>query len=283
MGRKILTVVCVCVASLILVAFGFRTLMGIKTGRIIKLLDDKSYYVRHSAMTQLTDEYRLLISDLPKVLDNDDVWIRSRAISYLDTFVGPAEKIVPLLIKALGDEQGHVRAEATEALIKFGSKAEMAVPALTDMLKDDYYRSRHAAVKALEAIAVGNPVAVTALIEALVDVKKYKLEKVGDLNSNEYECVLIIDALNQISLTHQISLTQAAVPALIEVLNDNSYQSGSGWYVREKAAEALGLIGDARAVPALIEALNEKREKVRSSVAKALYRIGTPEALEAVN
>jgi HEAT repeat protein len=57
--------------------------------------------------------------------------------------------------------------------------------------------------------------------------------------------------------------------------------------VRSSAAEVLGNIGDARAVVGLIEALNDTAEGrygslVCGDAAEALEKIGTPEALEAV-
>jgi len=46
------------------------------------------------------------------------------------------------------------------------------------------------------------------------------------------------------------------------------------WCVRRSAAEALGKVGDARAVPALVEALEDGDRSVRRSAAVALEKIG---------
>ena len=51
--------------------------------------------------------------------------------------------------------------------------------------------------------------------------------------------------------------------------------------IRSRAADALGHIGDERAVQALAEALKDKKKKVRMNAAEALRQIGTPEAIEA--
>ncbi|MGC8880568.1 MAG: HEAT repeat domain-containing protein, partial [Anaerolineae bacterium] len=59
----------------------------------------------------------------------------------------------------------------------------------------------------------------------------------------------------------------AAVPALIEALRDEDED------VRQAAAEALGKIGDAAAVPALIEALRDEDMWVRRAAAEALGKI----------
>ena len=52
--------------------------------------------------------------------------------------------------------------------------------------------------------------------------------------------------------------------------------------VRWRAAEALGEIKNAAAVPALVAALGDADADVRRNAASALRAIGTPEALAAV-
>jgi len=72
------------------------------------------------------------------------------------------------------------------------------------------------------------------------------------------------------------SLSQRDAEDVIRVLNDSS---GS---VREYAAEALGTIGDPRAVPALIETLGDSDYNVRRQSANALGKIGDARAREAL-
>lgn len=80
-----------------------------------------------------------------------------------------------------------------------------------------------------------------------------------------------------------VAIGAAAVPGLVSALSDpdGNVRRGSAW--------ALGQIGDARAVPYLIERLDDMAgdmfgigERVCDTAAEALERIGTPEALEAV-
>lgn len=80
-----------------------------------------------------------------------------------------------------------------------------------------------------------------------------------------------------------VRIGEPAVPGLISVLSD---PDGT---VRRGAAWALGQIGDARAVPWLIQALQDSAggllgigERVCDVAAEALERIGTAEAVEAV-
>ncbi len=67
-----------------------------------------------------------------------------------------------------------------------------------------------------------------------------------------------------------------AVEALVEVLKDEDE------YVRGSATSALGSIGDPRAVEALKEALKDEDEYVRRSAARALGAIGDAGAVEAL-
>ncbi len=50
------------------------------------------------------------------------------------------------------------------------------------------------------------------------------------------------------------------------------------WKVRRDAAEALGKIGDARAVEPLIQALKDKKEVVQIAAKKALGKIKVKES-----
>lgn len=52
--------------------------------------------------------------------------------------------------------------------------------------------------------------------------------------------------------------------------------------MRKVTARALGQIGGADAVPALIDALRERGQSVCQAAAEALERIGRPEALTAI-
>jgi len=57
-------------------------------------------------------------------------------------------------------------------------------------------------------------------------------------------------------------------------------ETGSTADLRQGAAEALGKLGDARAVEPLIAALNDTATPVRQSAAEALVRLGAPQAVD---
>ena len=70
----------------------------------------------------------------------------------------------------------------------------------------------------------------------------------------------------------------STIPALIQALDDPEDE------VRTYSAYALSKMGEAaaEAVPALIKALEDESERVKHHVAFALDQIGTPEAQEAL-
>lgn len=68
-----------------------------------------------------------------------------------------------------------------------------------------------------------------------------------------------------------------AVPALIETLRDENAD------VREHAASALRELGDRQAVPALLEALKDEDAVVREHVATALGKLGDKRAVQPLN
>ncbi len=64
------------------------------------------------------------------------------------------------------------------------------------------------------------------------------------------------------------------IEGLIEALNNKS------WFVRRKAAEALGKIGDKRAIDPLINALNDDDIEVREEIVTSLGKIGDKKAVD---
>lgn len=69
--------------------------------------------------------------------------------------------------------------------------------------------------------------------------------------------------------------TPAAVDALVATLSDESDRTPEGGYpLRRNSARALGKLGDARAVPALMECLNCADYYVREAAAQSLGTLG---------
>ncbi|MEW6609321.1 MAG: HEAT repeat domain-containing protein, partial [bacterium] len=71
-----------------------------------------------------------------------------------------------------------------------------------------------------------------------------------------------------------VSRDPKAIPVLIEVLKNYKTPKARSTEARRDAAEALGRIGDKSAIPALIEALEDRDILVRSEVARVLVELG---------
>ena len=133
---------------------------------------------------------------------------------------------------------------------------ELAIPALERLVRGPsqaIYHSRSLAVDALAAI--GTPTAVQALTRALRD----SIAREPDPASLEAECVLVNHITEHLSGFSGPEVNEA----LLAALRRRPYPY---------CAAALGLIGDPRAIPLLIECLFE--DAARPAASAALHRFG---------
>ncbi len=180
---------------------------------------------------------------------------------------------VTALVGQLKSPDSDVRRLAAKSLAEMGTEAKAAAPALIVALKSDKdLFVRRFAAQALGEVGADPKAAVPALRGALREDRKELVEAA-------------ILALGKLGPT--------AVPPLVEALKGGAASPGKNSpkkgpaptdhtaFLRAKAAEALGQIGeDAKpAVPALVAAL--KDAGVRTEAATALGNIG-PAAKEAV-
>lgn len=131
------------------------------------------------------------------------------------------------ILEALGDNSRRVRAAACQAVINLGS---LAIPYLLQVIGEEEPYRRNAAIKCLKAM--GAQAAQSLLKKAQEGQEREKilsLVVLGELKSKE------------------------VVEGIISILEDTSESLN----VRYEAAEALGRIGDRRAVFPLIKALSE--------------------------
>ena len=150
-------------------------------------------------------------------------------------------------IQTLVDAIDAADDEAAERAAQACAGETALLPALRPLLADADSDRRWWAVRTLALI--GGPDATTFLLPHLTDPDEAT------------RCAAAL-ALGQ-------ARAAEAVPALVARLTDES-----GW-VRDSAADALALIGDA-ALPALVQALSDERDGVRVRAAGALRKAIVP-------
>lgn len=202
-----------------------------------------------------------------------------------------AQRDVKMLIKALLYQKGvkgrilrkteeDVRREAAKALGQIGDAR--AVKPLISVLNHSDWHVRDAAVEALGQI--GDARAINPLIAALNDSQVYVRNSASSalklmehkLDDQQRVQVAIAQAgMVPAAWKEVVGFGSIAVKPLIEALNDSD-SSGS---VHQKVVEALGQIGDARAVEPLIGVLNHRDWHVREAAVEALGKIGNARAI----
>jgi HEAT repeat protein len=238
------------------------------------------------------------IKGLIKALGYDkDVRIQEAAIEALGE-VGDASAVEPLLVVMKSNQES-----VAGALAKIGDRR--AVEPLIRMLKTAEFRDE----KVVAAQALGklkDPRAIDPLVEALqtnifladnlrqaatqalIEIGAPAIEPLLPLLQSKHVAVRQAASWALYNLHYDpppgaagarywvaqhdwkkcVAIGEAAVDALIAAFEEESVQ------VRCGAAEALGEIGDARAIPALCMVLNDESKVVRDTIADALVRFG---------
>lgn len=167
---------------------------------------------------------------------------------------------VPLLIKWLPNADPGTRYLIVKALSHLPH--DDAVPILLEALRWDDMWTRTAVTAAL--IANGSLLVIEGLSEALRDEKSAVRRAAAK-------------ALGKITIKNDSDIHITVVRRLSAALLD--IDDG----VRRFSAEALGRLGAESKVAELSEALNDKDAQVRIAAFRALARINTPEARQAVH
>jgi HEAT repeat protein len=254
---------------------------------LIAALKDKDFpFVQEDAaeaLGQLGDARA--VEPLLAALNGKDKDVVKAAALALDRIGVP---VVEPLIAALKDKEKGVVWAAAAALTGIGAPA---VEPLIAALRELNAPARKAAVEALGQI--GDARAVEPLVASLGDcdatVRKavaWTLEKLawqpeGDGEAASYwaarqywnKCIVI-----------GVAAVEPLIAALVGCDTDVRKDEDEGWgqsdaVARRDAAEALGKIGDARAVEPLGAALEDNFPAVGEAAANALREIGTPRAL----
>jgi HEAT repeat protein len=150
--------------------------------------------------------------------------VRRKAVLKMGAF---KEAALETLLEALGDSSWRVREAACQVIKDLGS---LAIPHLLQLIGEEKPNRRNAAVKCLKEM--GTQAAQDLLREAQ--------------KGQEREKILSLVVLGELK-------SKDVVDGIISILEDKDESLN----VRYEAAEALGKIGDRRAVLPLIKALNE--------------------------
>jgi HEAT repeat protein len=246
---------------------------------LVEALNDSASSVRSNAARALGyigAPAKDAVPALIQAADNPE--LRAEAVTALGK-IGPASHTaVPLMIKALKDADTEVRWSAAWALGDIGPPASPAVPALVKALRWSEWPMQFRVAVALGHI--GDTSAVPALMRALhhkhEQVRSSAAFALGQLGASTAIPVLIKALLKDKEITVRWGAAQAlgmlgkvgdarVTSALIEALRTDKNVGA-----RRYAARALGNIGDRMSVPALMEALADEDELVRSEAAAAL-------------
>jgi HEAT repeat protein len=187
-------------------------------------------------------------------LNDTEVQVRVAA-AHAVVFLPPAEAS-GLLFPLLQDRAEFIRREAAYALGETHSRS--AVARLSELLSGD----KEGSVRGAAAVAlgqIGDETAVNALSQALSGMKKKKAAP-----ADEFLMRSAAHSLGQIR-------SRAGLPVLIATLADE----GIPLDVRREAAAALGLIGDASAVPSLRAVLDSSDPYLAEAARQALRRLAT--------
>ena len=236
-------------------------------------------------------------SDIPgalRRLESSDINVQAQAHNSLEKADEETKrKYVPFLIQMLDHQKDRVRFSAADLLGTYGPLAKEAVPVLLEKLKDPHADVRVSAASALGNIGLASDVVVSKLVEALRDpsgrINEGAVISLGKMGNGEEKARIALTRIIEEegdSLARALAieglggLGEAARPSL-SLLVRLLKGPGRG-DMRGAAARALSRLGPVaqEAVPGMAEVMKVKNKWIQSETAKALGKIGTPEAMK---
>jgi HEAT repeat protein len=257
--------------------------------------DKEIYRPAAHALSQLARMDRSIMPAVIKAMVDENWNVRSGAIQVLFDSEPPLPgEGIPLLIRSLDQEDSNRRSRIVGTLEQFGAAA---IPALLQALRSPDSRVRAGSARALGLIETGRKLradretysemgVVAGLVEALTDGEVEVMRAAGDALSmiGPPETTSAIPAfLNILRERNPLTFRAAAaemgwIPStepgfeaeLVDALGDPDGE------IRASAANLLGRLevpATSAAIPALLEAINDKAEEGRFEAAVALARI----------
>ncbi len=209
----------------------------------LQQLKSKDASTRLNAIEKVADDLssRSGMALMPLLGDSEETVRKAAARALGDTRDG---RFLQPLLKALQHSSEHAREGAAAALARLGLRD--AVPHLVPLLRDAHYPVRWQAARALESLRWTPPDTATA---ALYAAARGKIEEAASYG---------VDAVEPLGLI---------------------LQSGA-YHQRREAVAGLSRIPDARVVRALLVALKDPDDQMRSAAAEALCTIAHPACIE---
>ena len=202
-------------------------------------------------------------------------------------------KYIPFLIRLLDHQEDRVRSSAASLLGEYGSLAKDAVPGLLEKLKDPHASVRESAAFALGNVGLASDAVVNGLLETLVEpsgrINEGVVTSLGKLGNGGEKVRLALTRIIEEKDDSYVRATaieglgglgeaaRPSLPLLVQLLKG----PGRG-DMRGAAARSLGRLGPIaqEAVPGMAEVMKVKDNFIKSETAKALRKIGTPEAMK---
>lgn len=263
---------------------------------LVKALEHDNYLIRKEAARSLKkvgDERA--VESLIKSLKYENWQSEFTLLTSVREFSAEAlgiigdERAVQPLIQAMNEDvDEEVRWKSAWALGQI--RDDSAIDALIEAMNSDSWRVRENAAKSLGNI--GDKKALQPLINALDD-KEWRVRKVVAVSLGKLADEKAVKPLLKTLNDDDADVQRKTIEAL-EKMGDSAFQplmdlfeKEENWYIRTKAAEVLGDIGDKRAVKPFLEVLSKKKKKdrnrfVRGRVIEALGKIGDLRAVEAL-
>jgi HEAT repeat protein/class 3 adenylate cyclase len=283
---------------------------GAQSTRITPLLRHDNRDVKKTAMDVLSSTKTPgAVAQIMIMFDDADSWLRRKAVEAVCRFRDPTtlprlremalKERDPSMLKTVIETIGEIGGPADgDTLLKLVEDPDMTVrnlaidatakvadasiaPKVLQLMANPDVNIRRAAVDVLNGVK--DPATAGALVNALKDgdwwVREVATDALSELGGGHISQMVrgLLTEADENTRRAAVEFycrvrDESAYPDLIQLLDDGD------WWVREKAVTALGLIGNAEAVPAIARLAAD--QEVKWAVAPALGKIGGAEAVK---
>lgn len=241
---------------------------------LIRALSDQDSVVRaQAAAALLRIPDKRAIKPLIKLLEDKDVDVCVRAATALGEF-GDADAAISLL-PLLDRDEPEIRGAVSDALGKIGS--EVAAEPLTKLFQDEDEQVRLKAVSAFRRFK--SDAATAPLLQLLDDASVAIRQRAADALGEAGNRAALDRLISMLRTDPAVEVRMAAAKALGQLKSANALKVleealDDEMTVRCRAIVALGEIGDASSLPALLAMLKDLTPEVRYHASQSLADLG---------